>query len=188
MNFPVDPGNFLPCAGSGAVGAARRFQLAILFVCVATLTASCAAPPAVQPIPFNHRIHAENALTCDSCHGDILEQARADMPRVELCASCHSADITQNPAARPHIEKIRWYAEHGSELPWLRLYKLQPHVYFSHRRHTKIAELDCSVCHGNIGESQAPPSRPVARTLDMDGCMDCHEQRGIKNECTWCHR
>ena len=171
-----------------AATAAARAAFALVLACGSILTTACGAPPIAQPIPFNHGIHTANSLTCDVCHEFVFERANAGIPRVEVCAACHAADITQNPAARPYIERIRANAQQGTEIPWVRLYRLKPNVYFSHRRHTKIAGLDCSVCHGNIGDSHTPVSRPVARTLDMDGCMDCHEKRGVDINCSWCHR
>lgn len=163
------------------------FGVALLWLAILSIACST-TPVAQQPIPFNHGIHKDNALTCDLCHESVFERANAGIPRVEICATCHSADITQNPAALPYIEKIRAHAQEGTEIAWVRLYNLSPNVYFSHQRHTKIAQLDCSVCHGNIGESRTPVTRPVSRTLDMDGCMDCHENRGVDINCSWCHR
>jgi hypothetical protein len=144
--------------------------------------------PVVQPIPFNHRIHAERGLTCDTCHQYVFEKPFAGIPRVGFCMACHSSDITQNPAAQPSIETVRRHAAAGTEIPWQRLYTLPYHVYYSHRRHTAIGGLECPTCHGDIGESETPPVRPIAQTLDMDNCMDCHEQRGVENDCAWCHR
>lgn len=153
------------------------------------LLASCSsATSATQPIPFNHRIHGANGLTCDTCHQSVMEKAVAGIPRVAVCMGCHSGDITENPAAKPYIDTIRRYADAGEEIPWVRLYTLPHHVYFSHRRHTAIAGLACETCHGDIGQSERPPENPVAHTLEMDTCMECHRRLGAENQCAWCHR
>jgi len=153
------------------------------------LLVQCAsAEPVIQPIPFNHRIHVANELTCDTCHESVMEKALAGIPRVAVCMDCHSDDITENPAAKPYIDTIRRYAAAGDEIPWVRLYTLPQHVYYSHRRHTTIAGLGCPTCHGDIGESEKPPEYPVARTLEMDNCMECHQRLGAENQCAWCHR
>lgn len=153
------------------------------------LLAGCASEaPVTQPIPFNHRIHTANGLTCDGCHQSVMEKPVAGIPRVVLCMGCHTGDITQNPAAQPYIDTIRRYAEADAEIPWVRLYTLPHHVYYSHRRHTAIAGLACTTCHGDIGESETPPEHPVAHTLEMDNCMECHQRLGAENQCAWCHR
>ena len=148
----------------------------------------CDSPPVVQPIPFNHLIHKQNDVKCIDCHEHAEDGARASISRPSDCLTCHDADITENPAAKPYIEQIRRAAKDGAEIPWVRLYELPAHVYFSHRRHTAIAGLDCAACHGDIGQRPKPAPYPAGRTLDMDDCMDCHEERGVMNDCAWCHR
>ncbi len=48
--------------------------------------------------------------------------------------------------------------------------------------------LECASCHDDIGRSERPPPGPVARTLNMSTCMECHQKRGVENDCAWCHR
>jgi hypothetical protein len=148
----------------------------------------CAESPVAQPIPFNHRLHVANEIECVHCHEGVLTAARAGLPRVEVCMECHEADITENPAAMAHVELVRRHARAGTEIPWQKLYALPAHVYYSHRRHVAIAGLECAGCHGDIAEAATPPPGPVARTLAMGTCMDCHEARGVENDCAWCHR
>ena len=162
--------------------------LGMLPVLFFTIGAGFWEKPAIQPIPFNHRIHAENGLTCDFCHQYVFEKPFAGMPRVELCMGCHVGDIAQNPNAKPYIETIRRHAEAGTEIPWVRLYTLPHHVYYSHRRHAAIAGLPCATCHGDIGERVTPPPHPIAQTLTMENCVDCHQEHGVENDCAWCHR
>ena len=150
--------------------------------------AGCSDKPIVQPIPFNHRIHAANEVTCDYCHVHALDGQRASLPRVSLCMDCHDSDITKNPDAAPFVALICQTAKAGSELPWVRLYELPHHVYFSHRRHTTIAGFKCDVCHGDMGSRESPPTAQVGRPLDMNDCLDCHDANGVGRECTWCHR
>jgi len=166
----------------------RVLLLALLWCLPFTVGAAFWEAAAVQPIPFNHRIHADNGLTCDVCHQYVFEKSFAGIPRAELCMGCHSGDIAQNPAAKPYIELIRQHAAAGTEIPWVRLYNLPHHVYYSHRRHTTIAGLACPTCHGGIGQSERPPEYPVAQTLTMDNCVNCHRERGVENDCAWCHR
>lgn len=166
----------------------RARLLGALSLFAFTLAATPWDPGVVQPIPFNHRIHVINGLTCDLCHQYVFEKTFAGLPRVELCVGCHAGDITSNPAAQPYVETIRKHAEAGTEIPWVRLYRLPHHVYYSHRRHAGIAALSCATCHGDIGERDTPPLRPIARTLTMENCVGCHRSRGVENDCAWCHR
>lgn len=165
----------------------RRSALPVVLAWFAC-AAGCEEPLIIQPLPFNHQIHAKNDVTCDTCHEHAYDGQHATLPRVETCMGCHEMDITENPGATPVIALLRKHAEEGKEIEWVRLYELPQHVYYSHRRHTTIAKLECPTCHGGIGESRTPPPRPVATTLDMNTCMDCHEQRGVDNDCAWCHR
>lgn len=142
-----------------------------------------------QPIPFNHKVHVTKAeLQCESCHENVAEGTVAGFPRVRICMRCHKNEEPANQAAVPFINEIRRHAQQGTEIPWRRLYALPPHVYFSHRRHTEIGGLECKECHGDMAELTAPPTEPVARTLTMTNCLDCHEARKVENDCNRCHR
>lgn len=166
-------------------------RILVLSLSLGTLLSpfACLAGTATQPIPFNHRIHTvANGLDCESCHEGVMKSARAGIPRVELCMGCHEGDITTNKAAEPWIATLRQHAKAKKELAWVRLYHLPRHVYYSHRRHTAIAKLDCAVCHGEIGKSERPPVAPIGKTLDMKNCISCHEKHAVGNDCAWCHR
>lgn len=166
-----------------------RILVGSLWVGAVLVGLPCRGDGTAQPIPFNHRIHTvENALDCDTCHEGVFKRPIAGLPRVEVCMGCHESDITTNPAAEPHIATLRRHAKMGKEIPWVRLYVLPRTVYYSHRRHTAIAKLECPTCHGDIGRSEKPPERPIAQTLEMKGCIRCHERSGAQNDCAWCHR
>jgi hypothetical protein len=61
------------------------------------------------------------------------------------------------------------------------------HVYFSHRRHTTLAGIECAECHGNV-ESMTTPVVESYLPTSMEGCIKCHEERGAATECVACHR
>jgi len=162
----------------------RRASWLVLVLCAA----GCGNAK-VQPMPFNHKLHVTKAeLQCDSCHENVAEGAVAGFPRVRVCMRCHKNEEPANPAAVPYIEDIRRHAKEGTDIPWQRLYVLPRHVYFSHRRHTEIAGLECKECHGDMAELEAPPSEPVAKTLTMTNCLACHVERKVLNDCAGCHR
>ncbi len=147
------------------------------------------AHAATQPFPFNHRIHTvANGLECETCHEGAKTALHSGLPRVELCMGCHEGDITTNKAAEPFIATLRQHAKEGKELPWVRLYQLPRHVFYSHRLHTTVAKIDCAVCHGSIGKSEVPPAEPVATTIDMKNCIACHEKHAVSTDCSRCHR
>ena len=149
----------------------------------------CLETDITQPLPFNHRIHTvDNHIRCDTCHDQARTGRSAGLPSVQVCVICHVKDITRNPDAEPVIEEVRRNAEAGTEIPWKRLYKLRHLVDFPHRRHTVIAGLPCGICHGDHGDSETVPTRPLPGTLDKNTCFDCHEDNGVPNQCTYCHR
>lgn len=135
-----------------------------------------------QPIRFNHKIHSENGLSCEDCHQNFMEHASSGRPKLETCASCHEEPLTESEQEKKLVE----YIQKGEEIGWVRLFHVPEDVYFSHRRHVAIGEIECSVCHGGIGESTRPPSKP--RNLSMADCMNCHEKRQVTNDCIACHR
>lgn len=135
-----------------------------------------------QPIRFNHKKHLEQGLECDSCHRYVKTQPFAGMPDIGTCLQCHQEAITKNPEE----EKIRQFAKRGGEIPWKRLYKEPDYVFYSHRRHTVLGKIPCQTCHGNIGKSERPPSKPYVR-MTMGWCMGCHRKKGASNDCLACH-
>ncbi len=165
-----------------------RLSPAPLALAAVLLAGGCVDPTVAQPLPFNHRVHVANGIECVQCHEGVRTQARAGLPKVAVCMECHEADVTDNPAAKPHVELVRRHARAGTELAWRNLYALPAHVYYSHRRHVVLAGLACAGCHGDIANAATPPSRPVADTLAMGTCLDCHEARGVENDCARCHR
>ncbi len=153
------------------------FLIVILSVVLRTLSGGVK-----QPIAFNHRIHAENDLECLDCHQLYEEHASSGKPSLEVCSACH-----EDPLGESQEEaKLREYLESGKEVEWQRLYRVPEDVFFSHRRHVVLGEIECQTCHGDIGNSPRPPKRPVEIT--MKKCMKCHDERKADNDCLACHR
>lgn len=139
--------------------------------------------PVQQPIQFDHNKHKQAGLACVDCHATALEQANAGLPDLGTCMTCHESAITESKEE----EKIRATAAGGGELGWKPVTRLPKDIYFSHRRHAKLANLDCIVCHGPVGESVKPPSRPAVPMM-MNNCLDCHRKRRANVDCYACHR
>lgn len=135
-----------------------------------------------QPITFNHKKHHEQGVECATCHSHFKEQPFSGMPKVATCMECHRESLTKHPDE----ERIRQFQKKGEEVPWRRLYQQADHVFFSHRRHVVLAGMDCKDCHGDIGQSEKPPTKPWVK-MTMKWCMDCHTKTKANNDCLACH-
>lgn len=140
--------------------------------------------PIIQPISYNHKIHIEEAgLECIDCHISAESMALATIPNINLCMDCHGNEpITESKEEAKLIEFI----EKNQYIPWKQIYNIPDHVYFSHRRHVVLGEMECSKCHGKVSELTAPAQYPYL-VPSMDNCMDCHKQNKINNDCLACH-
>jgi len=166
----------------------RKFHIVLLLagigglVAVSALLFNLAAGGINQPLEFNHKIHAANGLECSDCHRNFKEHSTSGRPSLEICSSCHSGPLGESE----NEKKLQEYIQKGEEIPWQRLYRVPPDVYFSHRTHVVIGEIECRTCHGDIGASSKPPSAPVK--ISMEKCMSCHQKRHVTNDCIACHR
>lgn len=137
----------------------------------------------VQPIAFNHRLHAgEQKIECSTCHPFYETEAFAGLPDADVCAMCHS----EPQGVSDEEKKLVQLLKDGRPLVWSSLFRQPAHVYYSHRRHVMAARLKCEQCHGDFARTTAPPVR-VAR-LTMTECVGCHEARRVAADCTTCHR
>ena len=137
---------------------------------------------AEQPLSFNHKKHLEQGIECITCHSYFKDQTFSGMPNVAVCLECHKDPLSQNPEE----EKIRQLHKKGEEIHWKRIYEQPDHVFFSHRRHVVLGKMECTNCHGDIGQSEKPPSTQWVR-MTMDWCMDCHARKKVTNDCLACH-
>jgi hypothetical protein len=142
--------------------------------------------PPEQPIRFSHQVHVKQ-VKCGACHLYVTKMAAAGTPPIARCMMCHSGTQSKTPEALEEEAKIKEYAEAGKEIPWVRISTMAPHVYFSHRRHVVLEEIQCAACHGDIAETVALPDHP-AHQFTMDFCMDCHETSQATLDCLACHR
>ena len=136
-----------------------------------------------QPIAFNHAKHTEKGVECFGCHDSVKESAIAGKPKLETCMLCHETPLGNTEAE----ETVRQYAARKEEIPWRRLYKLPEHVFFPHEAHVLGAQIECKTCHGTIGETVTPPTKPQI-TFTMNDCIGCHRTKGATTDCIACHR
>ena len=155
----------------------------IAFFALSGAVVSLRPTPIEQPIAFNHRKHVvENDMACSECHQFYQKESFSGLPTRETCEFCHEEPVGESAEERRLVDLLGG----GGPLEWKPLFQQPPHVFYSHRRHVAVAKLECSVCHGSIGESEAPPSR-VTR-LTMETCIGCHREQGAATDCTSCHR
>lgn len=160
------------------------FLFLLGIVLVSGLARSALSPgPAEQPVAFNHQIHVEEVgLECTECHPHYEKETFSGVPTAETCAFCHEETQGENPEEM----KLVGLLSEGRELEWTRLFRQPPHVFYSHRRHVTVADLECQTCHGGISTSRALPT--TVQQLTMEACMDCHQENDVTNDCTTCHR
>ncbi len=177
----------MPGLDSGGVGRTWWALLAIGFILVALLiiiTVALRPAPVPQPIAFNHRKHTQELkLNCEFCHAYVKKGAHAGLPDARTCSMCHRTPQGNSAEAA----RVTTLLDQGDPLTFNKLFALESHVFYTHRRHVGIAELECQGCHGGIAETERPPVRPLIK-IDMDFCMDCHHEQGQTLNCNACHR
>jgi len=137
-----------------------------------------------QPIQFNHRKHAvELQLECSVCHEYYETSQHSGLPALSVCLGCHEGGLGDSTEEKKLLE----LAAQDPQPSFKKLFRLPDHAYYSHRRHVKVAGLACELCHGKIQETTRPPARPLVR-VTMDGCIKCHNERGVSVGCARCHR
>jgi hypothetical protein len=135
--------------------------------------------PAPQPIPFSHKQHCEKNFPCALCHQTAISGETAGLPTADVCMACHQLVAAGSPA----IRKLATYAKQHKPIPWVRVYRIQDFVFFSHKRHSG-AKVACASCHGQVCE------RDVLRQeikLSMIFCVNCHKARKATLKCNACH-
>jgi predicted CXXCH cytochrome family protein len=145
-----------------------------------------------QPIPFSHRLHVtDKDIDCRFCHTGVDRVHQAGIPPEQTCMFCHRVIITQHPEIR-HLWEYYGAREDGTRdpsrgepIPWVRVFEVPDHVYFTHRVHTQIAGLDCTDCHGPI---ESMDRVQQLRKFEMGFCLECHRPRGASTDCWTCHR
>ncbi len=155
-----------------------------LFVAVATLAIGVIWFPQLpvrQPLAFNHVRH--QPMACVLCHRGVETRAFAGIPDIATCLNCHATPPVKTPA-----EVATWNtAVQAQHMTWHTATRLPDHVYFSHRRHVELVQLDCAACHGNMADRTTPPAQPL-KPISMNNCLDCHRQQSASTDCARCHK
>ncbi|MGQ0560563.1 MAG: cytochrome c3 family protein [Gemmatimonadota bacterium] len=139
-----------------------------------------------QPIAFPHDLHAggTNQIPCMSCHSTADRSVDAGIPSVQVCAGCHiPGGVPMVRADSPGVKQLVAYWQNKQSIPWVRIYDLPDHVHFPHMRHVK-AGLQCQECHGPVETMRKVEQ---VASLQMGWCLDCHQKRQARVDCTVCH-
>ena len=103
-----------------------------------------------QPVEFSHALHNMEVDGCESCHYFREDGSFAGIPTLESCMECHEEAMGESEAEAKFIEE---YVIPEREVPWLVYSKQPPCVFFPHAAHVISAKMECTTCHGDIGES-----------------------------------
>jgi len=154
-----------------------------------------------QPIYFSHKVHAGiNQINCLYCHGGAFESRHAGIPTLNVCMNCHKVvneytgkyelkDEEGNKInGTGEIQKLyqyagftpgpnaQWDANRGRSPEWIKIHNLPDHVYFNHAQHTRVGNVQCQTCHGNIQEMDKVSQQSE---LSMGWCINCHRDTKV---------
>ncbi len=162
----------------------RRLDLLLLAVAALALAQSGEEKPAPaprpQPIPFNHRQHAALGVKCLDCHPVRKPGFAAGIPQEATCMGCHMTVKADSPA----IRKLAEFHKAKKPVPWVKVYRVPDYVWFSHEVHHREAGLECESCHGPVAEREVIVRE---KSISMNSCIACHDERGASKECNVCH-
>src|SRR5262249_47070667 len=124
----------------------------------------------------------EIGIECQECHTGVRSSARAGIPSINICMTCHE-DIGN--AGDLRIQRLRDQAKRGEDMAWQRVYGFleESHVRFNHAPHIRV-NVECTTCHGDVSQMTVA-RRVVDHTMGF--CLGCHKQRGASTDCLVCH-
>ena len=121
----------------------------------------------VQPVPFEHSLHAgQLGIDCRYCHASVEKSATSSVPAAQTCMNCHSIIKNQSPL----LEVVRQSYATGEPVPWVKIHANPDYVYFNHSVHVNRG-VSCVECHGKVNEMQVVHQD---QPHSMSWCLDCH--------------
>jgi hypothetical protein len=121
----------------------------------------------VQPVPFEHSLHAgQLGIDCRYCHAAVEKSGTSSLPAAQTCMNCHSQIKTTSPL----LEVVRESYKTGDPVPWVRIHQTPDYVYFNHSVHVNRG-VSCVECHGKVNEMSTVYH---AKSHSMSFCLDCH--------------
>ena len=127
-----------------------------------------------QPIPFSHKIHAEQlGMDCRYCHSFADVSGHSNVPTSNTCWNCHQHVQTDSPKLQPlrnRMDETLGHPDFGKPVEWVRIHKTPDYVYFNHSAHLNRG-ISCQSCHGNVNEMEVVYQK---ESLSMGWCLECH--------------
>jgi hypothetical protein len=121
----------------------------------------------VQPVPFEHSLHAgQLGIDCRYCHTNVEKSEHSNVPATSVCMACHSLVKKDSPL----LKVVRDSEQSGEPVPWVRVHKAPDYVYFNHSVHVNRG-VSCVECHGHINEMKVVAHD---QPQSMSWCLDCH--------------
>ena len=121
----------------------------------------------VQPVPFDHSLHAgQLGIDCRYCHASVEKSATSSVPAAQTCMNCHSVIKPQSPL----LEVVRESYRTGDPVPWVKIHANPDYVYFNHSVHVNRG-VSCVECHGKVNEMMVVRQD---QPHSMSWCLDCH--------------
>jgi Cytochrome c7 and related cytochrome c/Class III cytochrome C family len=121
----------------------------------------------VQPVPFEHSLHAgQLGIDCRYCHASVEKSGTSSIPAAQTCMNCHSQIKTTSPV----LEVVRESYKTGDPVPWVKIHQAPDYVYFNHSVHVNRG-VSCVECHGKVNEMSTVYH---AKSHSMSFCLDCH--------------
>jgi hypothetical protein len=121
----------------------------------------------VQPVPFDHSLHAgQLGMDCRYCHASVEKSGTSSVPAAQTCMNCHSIIKTTSPL----LEVVRQSYATGEPVPWVKIHQNPDYVYFNHSVHVNRG-VSCVECHGKVNEMQVVQQE---KSHSMSWCLDCH--------------
>jgi hypothetical protein len=121
----------------------------------------------VQPVPFDHSLHAgQLGMDCRYCHASVEKSGTSSVPAAQTCMNCHSIIKTTSPL----LEVVRQSYATGEPVPWVKIHQNPDYVYFNHSVHVARG-VSCVECHGKVNEMQVVQQD---KPHSMSWCLDCH--------------
>jgi len=131
-----------------------------------------------QPIKFSHKVHAgQNQIDCQYCHSSAEFGKSAEIPAASVCLNCHMVVREGTKSGRYEINKIFAALESKKPIPWIRVYNLPDHAFFSHAQHVGAGKLACQTCHGPVEQMDRIVQVP---DLSMGWCVNCHRETKVQ--------
>jgi hypothetical protein len=137
------------------------------------------------------------------CHGGAWESKHAGIPTLNVCMNCHKVVNEYTGGAGKYeikdeegntingtteIQKLyqyagftpgpgaQWDPARAKSPEWVKIHNLPDHVYFNHAQHTRVGNVQCQTCHGNI---QTMDKVSQQAELSMGWCINCHRQTKV---------